>query len=58
MRTAEHLNDTLGMAKKNPAAVALGRKGGKASAKKRTAEERKEHARKAAEARWSKTKNN
>jgi hypothetical protein len=44
------------MTKKNPAAVALGRKGGKASAKKRTAEERKEHARKAAKARWSKKK--
>jgi hypothetical protein len=39
--------------KKNPAAVQLGRKGGKASAKKRTAEERKEHARKAAQARWA-----
>lgn len=43
---------------KNPAAVALGRlggkKGGKARAEKMTEEERKESARKAAEARWSK----
>jgi len=45
------------MAKKNPAAVELGRKGGKASAKNRTAEERKENARKAAKVRWSKSKN-
>lgn len=41
---------------KNPAAVALGRlggaKGGKARAEKLTAEERREIARKAAEARW------
>lgn len=45
---------------KDPAAVALGRKGGqkggKARAKKMTAEERAESARKAAQARWSKTK--
>ncbi len=43
---------------KNPAAVALGRlgglKGGKARAEKLTPEERKEIARKAAEARWTK----
>jgi len=32
--------------RKNPAAVALGRKGGKAITKKRTPEERKEFARK------------
>jgi len=42
---------------KNPAAVALGRmgglKGGKARAEKLSEEERKEIARKAAEARWS-----
>jgi hypothetical protein len=41
---------------KNPAAVALGRlgglKGGKARASKLTAEQRKEIAKKAAEARW------
>lgn len=43
---------------KNPAAVALGRrgglKGGAARAKALTPEQRKESARKAAEARWSK----
>jgi len=43
---------------KNPHAVALGKlgglKGGKARAKKLSAEERKESARKAAKARWSK----
>ena len=43
---------------KNPAAVALGRlgglKGGKARAKKMSAEERSESARKAAKARWGK----
>lgn len=43
---------------KNPAAVALGRlgglKGGKARAKKLSAEKRKEIAQKAASARWSK----
>jgi hypothetical protein len=44
------------MTPKNPAAVALGRKGGKATAEKRTAEERSEAARKAVEARWAKTK--
>jgi hypothetical protein len=45
---------------KNPAAVALGRlgglKGGKARAEKLTAEQRREIARKAAKARWEKTK--
>jgi len=44
--------------KKNPAAVALGRlggkKGGKARAAKLTPEQRKEIARKAAKARWAK----
>lgn len=40
--------------KKNAAAVELGRKGGKARVKKLTPEERKESARKAAEARWAK----
>jgi hypothetical protein len=47
---------------KNPAAVALGRlggrKGGPARAKKLTAEERREIAKKAARARWSKAKEN
>jgi hypothetical protein len=42
--------------KKNPAAVQLGRRGGKAAAKNRTPEEREEHARKAARARWAKKK--
>jgi len=37
---------------KNPAAVQLGRKGGKATADNRTPEERKESARKAARALW------
>lgn len=32
----------------------LGRKGGKAAGKNRTPEERREHARKAAQARWAK----
>jgi len=44
------------MAQKNPAAVQLGRKGGKAAAKNRSPEERKEHARKAAQARWAKVR--
>lgn len=45
---------------KNPAAVALGRlggkKGGKARAEKLTAEQRREIAKKAAEARWKKNR--
>jgi hypothetical protein len=40
--------------KKNPAAVALGRRGGKASAERLTEEQRKEKARKAAKVRWTK----
>jgi len=40
--------------RKNPAAVALGRKGGKASAEKLTQEQRSEKARKAAQSRWAK----
>jgi hypothetical protein len=40
--------------KKNPAAVVLGRKGGKASAQKLTVEQRREKARHAARARWRK----
>jgi hypothetical protein len=43
------------MSPKNAAAVALGRKGGKATAENRTAAQRSEAARKAVEARWSKT---
>jgi len=42
--------------RKNPAAVALGRQGGKASAEKLTDEERREKARKAAQTRWAKKK--
>jgi hypothetical protein len=43
------------MTKKNAAAVQLGRRGGKATARKSTAEERSKQARKAALARWAKT---
>jgi hypothetical protein len=42
--------------KKNPAAVALGRRGGKNSRKNLTVEERKELAQRAANARWDKAK--
>jgi hypothetical protein len=41
------------MRRKDPAAVQLGRKGGKRRAQKLTAEERQESARKAARARWA-----
>jgi hypothetical protein len=44
------------MARKNQAAVELGRKGGKATARKLTLEQRKESARRAAQARWAKHK--
>jgi hypothetical protein len=40
--------------KKNPAAVQLGRKGGKARLRTMTAEQRQEIAKKAAAARWGK----
>jgi hypothetical protein len=43
------------MSPKNPAAVALGRKGGKATAENRTPQQRSEAARKAVKARWEKT---
>jgi hypothetical protein len=43
------------MSPKNAAAVALGRKGGHARAKKLSPEQRSEAARKAVEARWAKT---
>jgi len=42
------------MKKKNPGAVALGRRGGKARAKKLSREERKEIARRGGIARWRK----
>ena len=44
------------MTPKNPAAVALGRRGGKARVKSQTSEERTESARSAAKARWAKAK--
>lgn len=44
------------MPRKNPAAVSLGRLGGKATAKKLTAQERSESARRAIVARWAKVK--
>jgi hypothetical protein len=54
--TPEAAPAETGQSAKNPAAVALGRlggaKGGKARAAKLTAEQRKEIAKKAAEARW------
>lgn len=61
LRTAAHSwinsddrNDV--MTPKNPAAVELGRKGGKATARKLTPQQRKESARRAAQARWAKAK--
>jgi hypothetical protein len=42
------------MSTKNPAAVALGRRGGQARAKKLTPEERSDAARKAVATRWAK----
>ncbi len=42
--------------RKNPAAVALGRRGGKKTAENLTPEQRSEMARKAVTARWSKAK--
>jgi hypothetical protein len=44
------------MKRKNPAAVALGRKGGRARMKKMTAEQRTKLAQQAASARWTKEK--
>jgi hypothetical protein len=44
------------MSPKNAAAVSLGRRGGQATAKNLTSAERTESARKAAEARWAKTR--
>lgn len=46
----------MSMAKKNEAAVLLGRRGGKATAKKLTREQRRESAKRAAQARWAKDK--
>ena len=54
------VDDTAADAGKDPAAVALGRKGGlkggKARAAQMTSEERKESAKRAAAARWSRTR--
>jgi hypothetical protein len=44
------------MERKNPNAVALGRRGGKARAAKLSKEELSEQGRKAVQARWAKTK--
>jgi hypothetical protein len=44
------------MAKKNPAAVELGRKGGKARAAQMTKAQRSEAARQAVKARWERVK--
>jgi hypothetical protein len=55
-RSLKRRGKTVGMTPKNPAAVALGRKGGKATAENRTAKERQEAARKAIQARWAKEK--
>ena len=54
MLTAWHIQSH--MKRKNPAAVALGRKGGRARMKKMTAEDRTKLARQAASARWDKEK--
>ena len=56
--TNEPIKPSLQLTKKNPAAVALGRlgglKGGKARASKLTPEQRRNIAKKAAQARWQK----
>jgi hypothetical protein len=44
------------MMQKDPAAVSLGRRGGKARVRNQSAQQRKESARHAAQARWSHTK--
>jgi len=61
LQTAVHKTQPIGginiaMTRKNPMAVALGSRGGKATAKKMTPEERKEKMRRAAQARWAKAK--
>jgi hypothetical protein len=58
LRTASHqrVNErdkTIAVTPKNPAAVALGRRGGKARVQNQTVEERIESARRAAQARWA-----
>lgn len=54
MPTAWHMY--LRMKRKDPAAVALGRKGGRARMKRISVEERTKLARQAANARWDKQK--
>jgi hypothetical protein len=54
MLTAWHIH--FHMKRKNPAAVALGRKGGRARMKKLTAEDRTKLASQAAKTRWDKEK--
>jgi hypothetical protein len=53
LRTASHRVTAMA---KNPAAVELGRKGGKARVKKQTPDQRTASARNAAQARWAKKK--
>jgi hypothetical protein len=55
VHTAVHIIERMAK-RKNPAAVALGRRGGTNSRKYLTAEQRTELARKAATARWEKAK--
>jgi hypothetical protein len=54
--STQHVIKQRLMAKKDPAAVKLGRRGGQEYARKHTAEERRAQARKAAQARWAKEK--
>lgn len=56
MRTARHFPLMAKKQQKDPAAVALGRKGGQARAKRLTKAERSEAARKAAQVRWAQRK--
>jgi len=55
-RDGYNVNAQMAKKEKDPNAVALGRKGGKARLHKLTSEERKSIARKAVTARWAKEK--
>jgi hypothetical protein len=55
-RQREIHDKNVPMAPKNQAAMELGRRGGKATARNRTKAERREAAKKAIEARWAKTR--
>lgn len=55
-RSQRALNSSLSLTPKNPVYVELGRKGGKATAEKRTPEQRKEASRRAVQARWARLK--